>query len=351
MEKLVFVFLFISSAAFSLQLEFLAETELPKKPKFEKTTVGGLSGIYYNSKTGKTVAVSDDRGKINEPRFYDLNLELKPKKFSVEVKAVHFVKDTNKKTPFKVMDMEGITFLTEDLWLVSAEGDNNHKPRIPPALFVVKSDGSWVQNFDLPDKCIPESTGLQKKGINNNRGPEGLSVSPSGKKFLVGIESPLVQEAGAGRLARLLEYSIFSTQQVKLWNEYLYPVGDNVDKPGLPLDNGISEVLYLDETRVLVLERGVRLSDKNIVLDSKIFLVDLKTADKEKPLKKTLVLDLDQLKSKLKNQGGQNGSLENYEGMTWGPLLDGKKTLILVSDDNFMRKQRTHFLAFQLKEP
>jgi hypothetical protein len=42
-------------------------------------------------------------------------------------------------------------------------------------------------------------------------------------------------------------------------------------------------------------------------------------------------------------------SLDNFEGLAWGPrLADGRQTLILVSDDNFSVRQRTWFLAFAI---
>ena len=43
-------------------------------------------------------------------------------------------------------------------------------------------------------------------------------------------------------------------------------------------------------------------------------------------------------------------TLDNVEGMTFGPdLPDGRRTLVLVSDDNFSESQVTQFLAFALE--
>jgi hypothetical protein len=41
-------------------------------------------------------------------------------------------------------------------------------------------------------------------------------------------------------------------------------------------------------------------------------------------------------------------TLDNFEGMAFGPRLDGGPTLILVSDDNFSTIQRTTFLLFSI---
>ena len=41
--------------------------------------------------------------------------------------------------------------------------------------------------------------------------------------------------------------------------------------------------------------------------------------------------------------------VDNIEGMSWGPMLaDGKRSLVLVSDNNFNPAQVTQFLAFEV---
>ena len=55
------------------------------------------------------------------------------------------------------------------------------------------------------------------------------------------------------------------------------------------------------------------------------------------PVGKTLLLNLDVL----------GRPLDNVEGMTFGPRLrDGRRTLLLVSDNNFAATQFTQFLLF-----
>ena len=58
-----------------------------------------------------------------------------------------------------------------------------------------------------------------------------------------------------------------------------------------------------------------------------------------RPAKKTLLLDLRTL----------GIPLDNVEGMTIGPNLpDGRRSLVLVSDNNFAASQFTQFLLFAL---
>ncbi|CAN5865599.1 hypothetical protein BH18ACI5_BH18ACI5_00990 [soil metagenome] len=52
----------------------------------------------------------------------------------------------------------------------------------------------------------------------------------------------------------------------------------------------------------------------------------------------------------MKDVGGISlalAALDNFEGMAWGPSLpDGRRQLLIVSDDNFSARQLTAFLSF-----
>ena len=61
-------------------------------------------------------------------------------------------------------------------------------------------------------------------------------------------------------------------------------------------------------------------------------------------VKKTLRLDL----SQLKNDDGSALALDNIEGLSFGPQLNGQQTLILVSDNNFSGTQFTQFVALSV---
>lgn len=41
-------------------------------------------------------------------------------------------------------------------------------------------------------------------------------------------------------------------------------------------------------------------------------------------------------------------TLDHVEGITWGPLVNGRHSLVLVSDNNFSATQVTQFLAFEV---
>ena len=62
--------------------------------------------------------------------------------------------------------------------------------------------------------------------------------------------------------------------------------------------------------------------------------------------KKELLLDL----SDLRNDDGSALALDNIEGLTLGPVIGGKQTLMLVSDNNFSGTQFTQFVALQISQ-
>jgi hypothetical protein len=66
-----------------------------------------------------------------------------------------------------------------------------------------------------------------------------------------------------------------------------------------------------------------------------------------RPVTKELVLDLDDVVDRLPREYPR---LDNLEAMGLGPELPGGgRALLLASDDNFHRNQRTQFLLFRLK--
>jgi hypothetical protein len=126
---------------------------------------------------------------------------------------------------------------------------------------------------------------------------------------------------------------------------------------------GLSELLALSDTELLTLERSFV---RETVVDSKIRsdqrielyhidlhsgtdvgkLASLRGDQAVTPLSKTLVLDLRTIIPEL---DPRYPSLDNFEGMCFGPTLeDGSRTLLLISDNNFNPMQRTALLAFRI---
>jgi hypothetical protein len=351
---LLFVLAF-SLSVDALELEYLNQVVLPHKMNFKKTSIGGLSGLYFDPTQDSLFAVSDDRGNVNEPRIYEFKISAKLKEFKVEPKNVIFLtvnesqmshQSTHSKTQLfsRVLDLEGISAAPWGDFLLTNEGDMNKKPRVSPQLLNVKKDGTIVREFEVPAAFLPEPTGEQKNGVRNNYAFEGLAANPNGKEWIVATEGPLVQDPKT--FVRFIQYQMPEAWVLKPAKEFHYPLVAQKSAENILLEfqKGISEITYLDEHRLLVLERMLQAASNGLQFQVQIYETDLKTAEKDVSLSKSLVLNLQNLKAQL-------GKIENFEGMTLGPLLsDGRRSLILVSDDNFMRDQRTQFLFFAIKE-
>lgn len=355
---LLFLLLVLADFCSAIELKYLSQTTIPHMQKFEKSSIGGLSGIYFDSGDNTLFAVSDDRGNINEPRIYQFSLKISDDKIALDpIKVIylkagdpvlsHSGKTFSSKQFSKVLDMEGIAKLPWGDFLLTNEGDLNKKPRVMPQLFSVNGEGVIQKQYEIPDKYLPELQGQQKKGVRNNLAFEGLAGSPDGKKWLVATEASLQQDDQ--EIVRWLEYEMTGAWILKPVKEYLYPMpkepGSNTDL--LQFQRGVSEVAYLDSKRVLALERYLRVATGGVDFKVQIFLTDLeekKNSPEAVTLKKHLVLDLESLKPQL-------GRIFNFEGMTLGPVLPGnRKTLILVSDDNFKKELKTQFVLFEIKE-
>src|SRR5262249_47931217 len=127
------------------------------------------------------------------------------------------------------------------------------------------------------------------------------------------------------------------------------PIAKPSDPAGNFATNGLVDVAFLDNDRFLALERSFSTGAGFTI---RIFLADLRRATNVRnfhilsghdvrPAKKTLLLDLDKL----------GITLDNIEGITFGPQLStGERTLILIADNNFAASQVTQILAFAVND-
>jgi hypothetical protein len=68
--------------------------------------------------------------------------------------------------------------------------------------------------------------------------------------------------------------------------------------------------------------------------------MNIKTVEKE------LIADLEEFSPQM---SANFQKLDNIEGICFGPkLANGHDTMVLVSDNNFKKSQRTQFLAFEI---
>ena len=343
-----------------LRLRFIGEVRFETGTTFKDTVIGGLSGIDYDRGRGRYYAISDDRGTAtSESRFYDLTIDLSDGSLDdgdITFTDVTTILDIDGQ-PFEPsgVDPESIRYDPEsDTLYWTSEGDVNARPQIDPFVREMTLDGSYIRELQTPEKFLPTETGIS--GIRNNLAFESLSFADEGEKIFTATENALNQDGPPASLdegspTRFLRQDVSSGRAEKEFVYVTEPIADEPDPPGNFATNGLVEILALDEDRFLTVERSFSVGIGNAIL---LFVADLDDARnvsrkfgvagrkgrKVRPIEKTLLLDL----------GVLGITLDNIEGVTFGPRLpSGERSLILVSDNNFNPGQFTQFLAFAVK--
>jgi hypothetical protein len=338
---------------------YVGQRQLAPDTAFAGTVVGGLSGISYDPGTQLYYIVSDDRSAENPARFYTARIALSNNAIGqVDFVSTHPWLDANGQTfppldaaarpPAVPPDPEGIAFDgRRQLLYWSSEGERltdgpNDPVLLDPWVRIATLDGGYVGEFALPPML---RMSVEPKGPRQNNGFEGLTLAPSGRYLWAAMEGPGYNDGGSpteavGALTRITRFDVESRLATA---QYTYPLDAVAAGPGG--DNGLSDLVALDDENFLALERGfgthvaarvyrVSVGDAEDVLARPSL-----TGAPVRTMEKTLLVNLTSTVD----------PLDNVEGITLGPTLpDGRQSLVLVSDDNFSPRQITQFVAFAL---
>lgn len=359
------------------RLSFLGQATLPHGLRVDGTMVGGLSGLAWDGEEGVLWAVSDDSGKRDwrgPSRLYRLALEIAPEedgeaepcgpgpwKLHLRVlEAVPLEERDGSRLPPGSADPEGIALTPEGTLLVSSEGDA--REGIAPWVREVSRDGRTLRTFPLPAAYRPD--GQRTHGVRFNQGFEALTLVPppvpGAGVVLTATENALAQDGPPadlerGSRSRILVMDAATGEPLA---EHVY-LSDPVAEPAVPAGElqtaGLVELVALDRHRLLALERSYSAGAGNTIrlytatLEGATVLPTGATADDvaaARPAAKRLLLEVGALELPL---GGV--AVDNLEALTWGPHLpDGRRTLLMLSDDNFSAEQTTQLLAFAASE-
>ena len=321
----------------SLELEFRGQAIMPTGTTFAGTTVGGLSSITYDRRRDVFYTVSDDQ---IQARFYTVALEVRDGRLTDT--DVRFVDVTTLLAPDGLpyppmsLDPEGLVLTKDRELILTSEG-------LPANLinpFVRRHSlrGAFLGSLPVPGAF--DVTADRSSGVRPNLGFESAGVH--GRHLFVGAENALYQDGPAatvanGSPARILRYNL-RTRRVD--REWVY-VTDPVAEPPVPATqfsvNGLVELLPLDDHHLIAMERSFSVGAPDTGNTIKLYAVTLG----HHTAQKTLLLDLDEL----------GIPLDNVEGMTFGPRLrNGRRSVVLVSDNNFAATQFTQFLLFTLRD-
>jgi hypothetical protein len=339
-----------------VELQFLGQAIVPTGTTFEGTTVGGLSSITYDPQGDVYYAVSDDPSQFQAARFYTVGLDLSDGRLDdgdvrFEDVTTLLAPDGQPYAPFS-LDPEGLA-LTKDRELIfTSEGFAN--TLIDPFVRRYSLTGSFLGSLPVPRPFLP--TADHSSGIRQNLAFESAGVPRNGRFVFTATENARFQDGppatvSTGSPARIMRYSL---QTGRLDRQWVYQT-DAVAQPPVPAGafsvNGLVELLPLNNEFLIAMERSFSVGVLGTGNTIKLYQVALPGATDVngvdslqgsfRPAQKTLLLNLNQL----------GIPLDNVEGMTFGPRLpDGRRSVVLVSDNNFAPSQFTQFLLFAIED-
>ena len=394
MRPLLFLILLLTSNLFAQpKLESLSSILSATLDSLNETAGSFGSGATYDSNT-KTLYLTTDRGPGDgnidfSPRLYSIPLPPDEKNIASAIQShlsAHLYKDSDGK-PFtglipdssdpeprmkdgrRCLDPEGLALMEDGNLLLCEE--------YMPSILQFKPDGTFMARLIPPENYFPRNLASgeidfreaadRTEGREDNRGFEGIALSPDGKTLYTILQSALTQDGGKDAGAtRLLVFDAFSGTPK---SEYAVRFTDPASLPEggkkLKTKNFVfSDLLCLPDGRLLALERDNRGQDGStkpkVAIFKSVCVLDLtsatdllslpdkpyslrKTDPKFKPLnatqpieyvKKNLLFDFRDLG--LPSQGLAWDQIpEKWEGLA---LLNNNR-LLVMSDNDFLNPE------------
>lgn len=325
--------------------------------------VDGVSGVDYDPRTRRWYLISDDRSEHAAARFWTANIDYElgraPIATQLDVFALHLENGQTFPEPghgIEASDAESarVDPLSGELvW--SSEGDA--RDGFGPAVRRMTAKGWPVARLNLPAmfRFDPEA----RSGPRSNLSIEGLTFTNRGRVLWFSMEAPLIQDGpvalrDAGATVRFTALDRRSGTLLHQYAYHLEPIGPA--PPDRLADNGVSEILAVDASHFLVIERsGVQQDDKEFRFRPRLYcastrhatavggLASLRDAPVQ-PMAKRLLFDFTAIAMP---------RIDNVEGMTWGPsLANGHRSLLFVTDNDFSTKRPpTQLIAFDAGAP
>jgi len=274
-------------------------------------------------------------------------------------------------------------------FVIGANGNFFVSDEYGPSVYEFEPTGKFVRAFTPPTNVLPTLNGApyyaadvsSTTGRQDNRGYEGLAISPDGTKLFAVFQDPLQEEGSGGsnpgrnsRNVRIVRYDIATGLSDAQYIYQLESISDINDRiPGTENDFsasaqgrniGISSLVAINNTELLVLERdnrgiGVDPSTNLPIGSKRVYKIDLTGATDVSnislagtntlpasvtPVSKSLFLDIAEAL-----QTANQTVPEKIEGLALGPqLADGSFSLILATDNDFSVTQNSSGTQFDV---
>lgn len=318
---------------------------------------GGISGLVYDRRTKRWLMLSDDRSGHAPARFYSVRIaQDRAGRLRIgKGRRVTLTDQAGRSFPApgtgaEAVDPEAIRVTPDGkalLW--SSEGDV--RDGAGPSVRRIDRAGREQGRVTLPPNLRLDPTGVS--GIRDNATLEGLEFTPDGALWIA-MEGPLIEDglpAGPGRSA-LVRFS--RLEEGAPGRQHAYPLdAAPVTGPGAVADNGVSEILALDDRRLLVMERsGATDANGRFQFHCRLYLADFASAPDVAQVpslsapgmeaaRKTLLVDFD---------AAAGAPFGNLEGMDWlgTRQADGSRRLAIVNDNGFESDRPTELLVMTI---
>lgn len=345
-------------------LHYAGESIFTTNAKQNEVSISGISALTYDHQKNIFYAINDSRNNNKEGNvsLYTLKMQLS----SDGIKKIDFLSQR------PLLDLQHKDFLANS---IDAEG------------LALTPDGKsllWSSELGIPLRRSETNGVLQKTfsslfparfnitgdkesptGVRSGTSWEGLSYSPDGKYLFMAVESSLKQDGPVASpvnssTSRILQFSVDDRgNPIELVHEFLY-ITDPVPQvtPFGVNDNGVSEILALDNNQLLIVERSGRNVSEGFNdwdFSVRVYLTNTATASDIRHIdslqswnKKSTLQPVS--KKQLIDFSDYTTTPDCIESVTFGPLINGHKSLVFVSDNNFQPHQKTKFYLFIDKE-
>ena len=343
-----------SSVAISTIIDFMGQANLPTGLLYNNTEVGGLSGITYNPEQQVYYAISDDSSNKNKARFYSLNIDLSsgslPETGVSVIGVTQLLTETGETFTKDSLDPEGIAFSGNSVFIAS---EGNFYGNILDFIKEFSLQGKLLRSLPIPEK-FRDKNWSKNQGVRSNLSLESLTITPDKNYLFTASENALIQDGEIANLdrgtpSRILRYNLQTNQPDREFLYFTDPLANSSFIAEQYDRQGLVDLLAIDQEHLISLERSFSLG---LGYTIKLFLVNLEKADNIQELESIKLANSEILpveKTLLLNLNSLNILIDNIEGLTWGsPLPEGGRSLILISDNNFMSLQTTQIIALRI---
>ena len=334
--------------------------------------VGGLSGISYNPYTDRFVAITDDSRTDGASRLWTLDLAYTGTAFSsaTAISSIGLKKPDGSTLP--LADTEGIAANLDGSFFVSHEGlaagvDATYS--IPPWIARFNgTTGNKEADVALPVKFLPRdgsgnpvapSASNQSSGVVSNLSLECLGITPSGKTLFVANEAALKQDYNGtydngfnqakNSLSRIVRFAGAPGNPVAA-EEKVYQADNGFSSFWI---NTMTEILPVDDSgRMFVMERGLTQGNTNLgSYRIRIYEVNFNQTGTTNVAGVNSLIGASYTRLSKTLRWESSSNMDNVESMCFGRDVNGFRTLVLASDNNFNGAQITQFHVFTTNIP